>query len=335
MKLADLPSRRAEAWKWTDLRAALAGEEDKLIGPDMPAGAGPIEALARLMLDAYGQSEMVVETSGETFESVQSAGEPGAVARLVVPPGMSAMIVDHVDASGAAGTDLLASFGEIEIGEGASLSRVLVQQGEASAPGGGIVLNELRVRLAEKATFRQFVLAEGARLARIETQVEISGAGAECELGAVYLAGAGRHVDFTSQVRHDAPGATTRQNVKGAAKAKGRGVFQGKFKVERAAQKTDAEMAHNALLLDQGAEVFAKPELEIYADDVKCSHGNTAGQLDEGAIFYLRSRGILEAEARAMITRAFLLQALPEWLEGSLRDQIEGRIDAWLGARHG
>ena len=91
-------------------------------------------------------------------------------------------------------------------------------------------------------------------------------------------------------------------------------------------------MEHNALLLEEGAEVFAKPELEIYADDVQCAHGNTAGQLDEEAIFYLRQRGIPEVEARAMITRAFLIEALPDWLDEAVRGEVEARIDAWLGA---
>ena len=90
-------------------------------------------------------------------------------------------------------------------------------------------------------------------------------------------------------------------------------------------------MEHNALLLEDGAEVFAKPELEIYADDVQCAHGNTAGQLDEAAIFYLRQRGLPEIEARAMITRAFLIEALPGWLDESVRTDVETHIDAWLG----
>ncbi len=91
-------------------------------------------------------------------------------------------------------------------------------------------------------------------------------------------------------------------------------------------------MRHNALLLEEGAEVFAKPELEIYADDVQCAHGNTAGQLNEDAIFYLRQRGIPDVEARAMITRAFLIEALADWLEAGLRGDIEARIDLWLGS---
>ena len=105
----------------------------------------------------------------------------------------------------------------------------------------------------------------------------------------------------------------------------GRGVFQGKFHVPRSVgQHTDADMQHQALLLENGAEVFAKPELEIYADDVECAHGNTSGQLDESALFYMRQRGIPVAEARAMLTEAFIAEAL----ETAHPDVLQTLLDA-------
>jgi Fe-S cluster assembly protein SufD len=121
-----------------------------------------------------------------------------------------------------------------------------------------------------------------------------------------------------------------RQLVKGAARAGGRGVFQGKFRVDRAAQLTDARMRHSALLLEAAAEAFAKPELEIYADNVQCAHGSTSGQLDADALFYLRQRGLPEPAARALLTRAFLAEALPDWLPEPQRAEVEARIDRWL-----
>ncbi|HOY80460.1 MAG TPA: SufD family Fe-S cluster assembly protein, partial [Hyphomonadaceae bacterium] len=197
---------------------------------------------------------------------------------------------------------------------------------------GDVALAHRKVRLGQGATFRQFVVAGGAQYARIETEIEVAGSGAKVELNGVYLVAKGRHADLTSQVVMQADHAEVRQIVRGAARKGGRGVFQGRFKVERAAQKADAKMEHNALLLEDGAEVFAKPELEIYADDVQCAHGNTSGQLDEAAIFYLRQRGLPEIEARAMITRAFLIEALPDWLDEAIHAEVEARIDAWLGA---
>jgi Fe-S cluster assembly protein SufD len=122
------------------------------------------------------------------------------------------------------------------------------------------------------------------------------------------------------------------QLVKGAARPGGRGVFQGKIVVAEGAQKTDARQTHRALLLGDGAEIDAKPELEIYADDVQCAHGNTIGALDETALFYLRSRGLPLAQARALLIEAFLLEAIPDWLDEALRGEIEGAIDGWLRA---
>jgi Fe-S cluster assembly protein SufD len=109
----------------------------------------------------------------------------------------------------------------------------------------------------------------------------------------------------------------------------GRGVYQGKFFVPRnVGQKTDADMQHNALLLEDGAEVFAKPELEIYADDVECAHGNTSGALDTNQMFYMRQRGIAEEEARALLTEAFIAEALEE--AGELEEILREQARAWL-----
>jgi Fe-S cluster assembly protein SufD len=214
---------------------------------------------------------------------------------------------------------------EAEVGDGGSLTIVTLQAG------GDVALAHRKVKLAKGASFRHFVIADGARYARIEVEIDVVGASAKVELGGVYLAARARHADLTSQVILGAEGTEVRQLVRGVARKGGRGVFQGRFKVERTAQKTDAQMEHNALLLEEGAEVFAKPELEIYADDVQCSHGNTAGQLDDAAIFYLRQRGLPEVEARAMITRAFLIEAVPGWLDEGIRADVEARIDQWLG----
>ncbi len=333
MQLADLPSRRHEAWKWSDLRAAMAGQETVLVGTAPLDAEGPISALTQAMGDAYGPSALVVEAPGDVFESRITEGDAGQYGTVVVRSGATATMIERVGVSGSRLRPFLPAYAKIEVEPGATLHRVVVQEnvvaaGEADA---AIVLNEAVVKLGKGSTFRQFVLGEGARFARFETSVTIEGESAEVELNGVYLASAKRHIDMTSRVAHVAAGAHVRQLVRGVARKGGRAVFQGKFLVGREGQKTDAEMAHNALLLEEGSEVFAKPELEIYADDVACAHGNTAGQLDENAVFYLRQRGLPEVEARALIIRAFLVEAVPEWVYESLRSVIEQRIDAWLG----
>ena len=268
-----------------------------LAGRDLPIIPGDRHVLARLAIGARRMAGIVVNT-GETRTEIERVGGEGVDTRAL----------------------------EIDVRDGASMSLVTIQQE------GDVALAHRKVRLGQGATFRQFVVAGGAQYARIETEIEVAGSGAKVELNGVYLVAKGRHADLTSQVVMQADHAEVRQIVRGAARKGGRGVFQGRFKVERAAQKADAKMEHNALLLEDGAEVFAKPELEIYADDVQCAHGNTSGQLDEAAIFYLRQRGLPEIEARAMITRAFLIEALPDWLDEAIHAEVEARIDAWLGA---
>ncbi|HVY88187.1 MAG TPA: SufD family Fe-S cluster assembly protein [Hyphomonadaceae bacterium] len=325
-----LPTRRTEGWRWTPLRRALEDAGPPWVRPDITTGVDfslegllaafrPSDTVAAL---ALGLADDAWEYGGGAPLQIDSRSR-GTGARIVLNPGQAGVVVQHIRKT----EHLQTGAALIDLAPGAELSLVLIFEDSSASR---IALN--RVRLGTGATYRQFVLTEGAKLSRVETEVDIAGAGAKVELSGVYLAAARRHADLTSQVILNAEDAEVRQLVRGVARKGGRGVFQGRFKVERVAQKTDAQMEHNALLLEEGAEIFAKPELEIYADDVQCSHGNTAGQLDENAIFYLRQRGIPEIEARAMITRAFLIEALPDWLDEAVRGEVEQRIDAWLGA---
>ena len=148
-------------------------------------------------------------------------------------------------------------------------------------------------------------------------------------MNGVQLLTGNQHADFSSVVRHDAPHGTSRQTVKNVLAGRSRGVFQGRIEVARHAQKTDGYQMNQALLLSQDAEIDSKPELEIFADDVKCSHGATVGELDAEQLFYLRSRGVPDSEARAMLVRAFLTEALDLVTNEPIRDVLGQRIDAW------
>ena len=178
------------------------------------------------------------------------------------------------------------------------------------------------VTLGDKSNYTQTALAFGAKIARLETRLTHQESGSHATLNGAYLCAKGYHADFTSHVRHGSPSSVTRQITKGAVLDGGTGVFQGKFHVPRTVgQYTDADMQHQALLLEDGAVVFAKPELEIYADDVECAHGNTSGALDPNQLFYMRQRGIPEAQARALLTEAFVAEALEEASDG-VRDAM-------------
>ena len=138
-----------------------------------------------------------------------------------------------------------------------------------------------------------------------------------------------RHADLTSVVEHRGVDGVTSEMAKGVAAGRARAVFQGRIVVAEGSDGVDARLRHDALLLNEGAEVDAKPELEIYADDVQCAHGNTVGALDDEQLFYIRSRGIAEVEARALLMRAFLGEAVERIEHEGARDAVA----AWLDAR--
>jgi len=148
-------------------------------------------------------------------------------------------------------------------------------------------------------------------------------------LNGAQLLGGRQHSDFTTVVSHDAPHCASRQTVKNVLAGRSRGVFQGRIEVARAAQKTDGYQMNQALLLSPEAEVDSKPELEIFADDVKCSHGATVGELDAEQLFYLRTRGIPEPEARSMLVRAFLAEAIDLIDNEPVRDVLDRLVESW------
>jgi Fe-S cluster assembly protein SufD len=143
------------------------------------------------------------------------------------------------------------------------------------------------------------------------------------------------HHDDTVFVRHLAPGCESRQVFKKVLKNGATGVFQGKIHVLAQAQKTDGYQIAQALLLDEDSRFLAKPELEIYADDVKCSHGCTAGAIDPIALYYLRSRGVPLREAEALLVRAFLAEALDEIRDPALAEDMGSRLEGWIGRHRG
>src|ERR1700743_1073801 len=172
-------------------------------------------------------------------------------------------------------------------------------------------------------------LTLGARLSRIEMHVDLNGPGAVAHLNGANILGGSQHADFTSVVGHRAPQGTSRQTVKNVLAGRSRGVFQGKIEVARDAQKTDGYQMNQALLLSPDAEIDYKPELELFAADVKCSHGAPVGELDADQLFYLRSRGIPDAEARSILVRAFLAEALDAVADETIRGKLEAAVEQW------
>ncbi len=212
---------------------------------------------------------------------------------------------------------------EIEVRAGARLTHVLWQQDGAEA----LHFSTVYAAVDQAGSYDSFTLTLGGRLARHEVHARLRGQGGEVQVNAAQLLGGSQHADLTSVIAHDAPGCTSRQTVKNVLRERAHGVFQGKIVVARAGQKTDGYQMNQALLLSDTAEIDSKPELEIYADDVKCSHGATAGALDEDQLFYLRSRGVAADAARAILVRAFLDDALSLVDDEAVRGALERAVD--------
>ncbi len=211
------------------------------------------------------------------------------------------------------------------VAQDAALTHLRIQNESGKA----FVLSTLYADVAEGGTYDSFTLAVGGRLSRAEIHARLGGAHAIAHLNAAQTLAGSQHADFTTIVSHDAPNCASRQTVKTVLAGAARGVFQGKIEVARIAQKTDGYQMNQALLLSPDAEMDSKPQLEIYADDVKCSHGATVGAIDAEQFFYLRSRGVPEAEARQMLVRAFLAEALDPISNEAGRAAMEHAIDQW------
>jgi len=217
---------------------------------------------------------------------------------------------------------------EINISDGARLNHYRVQDENRDATH----LLSVYVDIGKDATYESFGLSIGGRLSRTEIHARLLGRGGHVAINGAYMMRGSEHCDNTTVIDHLAPDTTSREVFKGVLDDQSRAVFQGRIIVHPDAQRINGHQLSKALLLSDEAEMDAKPELEIYADDVKCSHGATTGQLDETELFYLRSRGIPEALARNMLIRSFLAEAVQEISDTDIQEAMVDRIMHWLPA---
>jgi len=393
------PTRRQEAWRFTNLRAleraplvpaADAGAASEIvldaatlepwrldapshrlvlvdgrfapglsaIGP-LPEGAwlaSTAETLARRPELLEGAIEASDTEGGQPFASLNAAffvdgfvlvlapgvtlDRPvelihlaaGAVPRSLhlrnlvrLAAGASATVVESFAGTGTYWTNLVTAF---DLAAGASLTHVKLQDEGSDAFHFALV----RAALGEDAVLKSFVLTLGAGLSRHECLARLAGDDANRTLNGAYLLSGGQEATNATLVEHVATGGTTRELFKGVMEDRSHGVFLGTIAVRPDAQRTDARQLNRNLLLSRRATVDTKPELEILADDVKCSHGATVGDLDETALFYLLSRGIAPDAARRMLVEAFIAEAIDEVDAPVLRDYLKRHLARWLAA---
>ncbi len=240
---------------------------------------------------------------------------------VVLEAGASATLVERCIGSGQS-PYFHNNLTEIAVGEGAALHHYRLQDESRSA----YHLSSLYLSQAGHSHYHGTALAFGGAWARTDYNVRFRHAGAECTLNGLYTAGDKQLTDLHLNVQHSVPGCASRERFKGILYGRGRAVFDGRILVEKQAQRSDAFLSNDNLMLTRDAEVDTKPQLEIYADDVKCSHGTTVGQLDPQQVFYLRSRGIDEAAARRMLCLGFAGEILDSIGVQPLREHVADKL---------
>jgi len=381
LKENGLPTRRVEAFHYTDLRALLSGsyriadkpslDDAKAIGAafprlvkdaavlhfrdgyyfdweeELPDGVSVTATLPAAAPninkdDAVGLINTAFANDGVTVEIAPGAqvnrsvglayahtGAPETIAatRFAVNAGAGSRSTIAYRAVGKDGVKYMSSsVVNLSVEQDATVNYLLaIEEGDAAQR-----LAQLNVKLAKNATLNLFILNVGGKLVRQEINFDVEDTGANLNISGINLIGGDAHMDITSRITHHAPGTDATETFRNVATGRGRGVFQGQINVRQQAQLTDARMACNTLLLSDECDFSAKPELEIFADDVQCAHGATVTDLEDSYMFYLMARGISETTARRMLIKAFVAELLEELEDGDLAASLEGRIDNWM-----
>jgi Fe-S cluster assembly protein SufD len=340
-RVSGVPHRRVEAWKYSDLRAVIGANDVEQAGLakwsvdvsdgielfDFASGNAPDWVQQRLgslgagtMHSAsfgFSRSGFALRVPRDTVGTVRAnwLGAGQARVLIVLEDNSSLTLVENADAfAGFRNVGV-----EIFLASGARFAQIalLSESGEA------VAVTEIAARLSHNAIYRAHFANFGAKLSRTELAVALDGEGAQAHLSGVSVLGAG-HADVTTHVDHAVGNTLSTQLFKNVAGGHSRAVYQGKVTVRPGANGSDSRQTAKGLLLGTHAEIDLKPELEILADDVKCAHGAAVGDLDLESLFYLRSRGLPESEARALLMRAFLGDAIDEI------ENEEFRATVWL-----
>jgi len=344
-----LPTRRVEAWKYSDLKSALGeaglgeGSAAWAIGP-LPAGIELFDLsndnAPDWVRDALG-TQVPNALSAASLASARTGVALRVSSAVTVPLALEFSGAGHVRAliilEENASMTLLERQGdaplsrnvgmEITLAANAALSHVRVAPVTAC-----VAVEQVSLTLARDARYDAHYACFGARLSRLELTIALDGENAQANLSGVSVLGEGGHADITTHVRHNVGRTRSSQLFKNVAGGKSRAVYQGKVSVAQHANGADSRQSAKALLLGNRAEADLKPELEILADDVKCAHGAAVGDLDADSLFYLRARGISETEARDMLIHAFLEDAVMQIAGEESRTQVRMAVNAALEA---
>ncbi len=294
-----------------DLSIAMADDGLRIV---LEANAAPAQALELVFIGTGSRPD------GHHFTLEMELGANSALT-----------VVEHHLGSNAYAATLAT---DVRLADGARLRHVKLQDESDAA----FHLSDCALEIGRDASCERFVLSVGSRLARDEVHVALNGQGSSVRLLGAYAGRGQQHLDHTTHIDHKVPNTSSHEVYKGVLDDRSRGVFQGGIRVMQDAQKTAGHQLNKALLLSRQAEIDSKPALEIYADDVVCSHGATAGEIDEDALFYLRARGIDAAAAKNLLVQAFLDEVFDGIADEALRERLKDRVHDALqveGSDHG
>jgi Fe-S cluster assembly protein SufD len=353
-----LPSRHEEAWRWSDL-SALPRLAERVPSGEVPGALpwidcgndGPCLLFVDGRLDesrsCIGQlaiGPVAVETGHPLGRLAGKIGWSLKLGHDHSPPGVVQMVhvstgaADHLAAEIRLDADAQASIVETYVGEGWTNRLTGIALGKSARlmlnrrilGGGGFASLTDQAEIGEGASLVIATLAAGGRDTRLDAELDLAGEGGFAEAGGALLARGRQRHDVNLILRHLVPSGTSRQVWRSVADDQAACSVAARIEVARGAQKTDGEQSLKGLLLARSATINAKPELEIFADDVKCAHGATVGELDRNALFYLESRGVSPGEARALLTRAFVADALDRIGEEKVREAFYADAESWF-----
>jgi Fe-S cluster assembly protein SufD len=352
MSLLALPSAREEAWRWSDLSALPGFVDAQATGavPDVLPWLDCGDGLRLLFVDGALHAgnipvgPLAVETAhplgrlaGKTGWSLKvgpGRAPEGLVQVIHVSTGASDHLAAEIVLDAGAQTSLVETF----IGDGWTNRLTVLRLGKSArlmlsrrilGDTGFVSLTD-RATLGEGASLVAATLAVGGRDTRLDGEIDLEGPGAYAEAAGALLARGRQRHDANLVIRHAVPDGTSRQLWRSVADDRATCSVAARVEVARDAQKTDGEQSLKGLLLARSAVINAKPELEIFADDVKCAHGATVGELDRNALFYLESRGIAPDEAKGLLTRAFVADALDRIGEKAVREAFYKDAEGWF-----
>ena len=375
LKTGGLPTRRIEAWHYTDLKSLLRTVPEDRPAPVIEKAASiiagspvaymlhgtadigkvdgvSVSRFADSLLDgsaAAGLAEgkddtigringsfvrdgLVVEIPADAeldkpieLQAIHGAGQVHSRFPVRFGKGSKATVIErHLSVTPDAA--LVSSVSDIVVEDGAEATWILLQQ----QGGADIHLGQLRIKLGAEAKLRLFLINAGGKLVRQELRIDVEGEGTDLIVRGVNLLGGETHTDVTMVLGHNVPNTTSTEVFRNVVFDRAKGIFQGMIRVAPDAQKTDAKMACNTLLMSDDGEFSAKPELEIFADDVQCGHGATVADISDNHLYYLMARGVPRAKARAMLVNAFVAEIVEDLEEENLVEALETIISGWL-----